>query len=75
MTVPQGPFRPGFFRSPLRGPWLTATSGVCRRVAVRVVSAGGPHVAAIWCSAVTGVRAAVGVYALGVALVVLGTIS
>jgi DMSO/TMAO reductase YedYZ molybdopterin-dependent catalytic subunit len=26
-TVPPGPFRPGFWRSPLRGPWLTAAFG------------------------------------------------
>lgn len=24
---PPGPFRPGFWRSPLRGPWLTAALG------------------------------------------------
>ena len=27
VTPPPGPFRPGFWRSPLRGPWLTAVLG------------------------------------------------
>jgi DMSO/TMAO reductase YedYZ molybdopterin-dependent catalytic subunit len=27
MTVPRGPFRAGFWRSPLRGPWFTAVLG------------------------------------------------
>ena len=27
MNAPPGPFRPGFWRSPLRGPWLTAVLG------------------------------------------------
>ena len=27
-TPPAGPFRPGFWRSPLRGPWLTAVLGL-----------------------------------------------
>ena len=36
---PPGPFRPGFFRSPLRGPWLTAALGSILLVLVAIVAA------------------------------------
>ena len=44
---PPGPFRPAFWRSPLRGPWLTAALGSVLLVLVTVVSATGflSHVA------------------------------
>lgn len=34
---PPGPFRPGFWRSPLRGPWLTAAFGLVLLVGVIVL--------------------------------------
>jgi DMSO/TMAO reductase YedYZ molybdopterin-dependent catalytic subunit len=44
---PPGPFRPGFWRSPLRGPWLTAAIGSVLLVLVTVVATTGflSHVA------------------------------
>jgi DMSO/TMAO reductase YedYZ molybdopterin-dependent catalytic subunit len=38
---PPGPFRPGFFRSPLRGPWLTSVLGTILLVLVAIVAATG----------------------------------
>jgi len=38
---PPGPFRPEFWRSPLRGPWLTAVLGSVLLVAVTVVALTG----------------------------------
>jgi DMSO/TMAO reductase YedYZ molybdopterin-dependent catalytic subunit len=40
-TPPPGPFRPGFWRSPLRGPWLTAALGSVLLVLVAVVATTG----------------------------------
>ena len=40
-TPPHGPFRPGFFRSPLRGPWLTSLLGSLLLVAMILVSLTG----------------------------------
>ncbi len=40
-TPPPGPFRPGFFRSPLRGPWLTSLLGSLLLVAMILVSLTG----------------------------------
>jgi DMSO/TMAO reductase YedYZ molybdopterin-dependent catalytic subunit len=37
MRTPPGPFRPGFFRSPLRGPWLTSAIGSILLVLVAIV--------------------------------------
>ncbi len=34
---PPGPFRPGFFRSPIRGPWLTSVLGLVLLVGVPLV--------------------------------------
>jgi len=34
---PPGPFRPGFWRSPLRGPWLTAVLGSILLVGVTIL--------------------------------------
>jgi DMSO/TMAO reductase YedYZ molybdopterin-dependent catalytic subunit len=47
MSPPPGPFRPTFWRSPLRGPWLTAALGSVLLVLVTVVAATGflSHVA------------------------------
>ena len=39
--TPPGPFRPGFWRSPLRGPWLTAALGSVLLVLVTVVATTG----------------------------------
>jgi DMSO/TMAO reductase YedYZ molybdopterin-dependent catalytic subunit len=39
--TPPGPFRPTFWRSPLRGPWLTALLGSVLLVLVAVVAATG----------------------------------
>jgi DMSO/TMAO reductase YedYZ molybdopterin-dependent catalytic subunit len=39
--APPGPFRPGFWRSPLRGPWLTAALGSVLLPLVTVVAATG----------------------------------
>jgi DMSO/TMAO reductase YedYZ molybdopterin-dependent catalytic subunit len=46
-TPPPGPFRPGFWRSPLRGPWLTAALGSVLLVLVSTVIVTGflSHVA------------------------------
>jgi DMSO/TMAO reductase YedYZ molybdopterin-dependent catalytic subunit len=41
VTAPPGPFRPGFWRSPLRGPWLTAVLGSVLLVLMTVVAATG----------------------------------
>lgn len=41
MSAPPGPFRPGFFRSPLRGPWLTSVLGTILLVLVAIVAATG----------------------------------
>src|SRR3954452_5282213 len=40
-TPPPGPFRPGFWRSPLRGPWLTSALGSVLLVLVAVVATTG----------------------------------
>jgi DMSO/TMAO reductase YedYZ molybdopterin-dependent catalytic subunit len=46
-TPPPGPFRPAFWRSPLRGPWLTAALGSMLLVLVSIVIVTGflSHVA------------------------------
>ncbi|WP_405945322.1 molybdopterin-dependent oxidoreductase [Streptomyces sp. NBC_00932] len=36
-TAPPGPFRPAFWRSPLRGPWLTAVLGLVLLFGITVV--------------------------------------
>ena len=41
MSAPAGPFRPAFFRSPLRGPWLTAAIGSILLVLVAIVATTG----------------------------------
>ena len=41
LPAPPGPFRPGFWRSPLRGPWLTSFLGTLLFVLVLVVGATG----------------------------------
>jgi DMSO/TMAO reductase YedYZ molybdopterin-dependent catalytic subunit len=41
LPAPPGPFRPGFWRSPLRGPWLTAALGSILLVLVAVVATTG----------------------------------
>jgi hypothetical protein len=38
---PPGPFRPGFFSSPLRGPWLTSLLGSMLFVLIAVVAVSG----------------------------------
>ena len=40
-TPPPGPFRPGVFRSPLRGPWLTSLLGSLLLVAMILVAVTG----------------------------------
>jgi DMSO/TMAO reductase YedYZ molybdopterin-dependent catalytic subunit len=40
-VTPPGPFRPGFWRSPLRGPWLTAALGTVLLALVSVVALTG----------------------------------
>src|SRR3954454_22348514 len=40
-TPPPGPFRPAFWRSPLRGPWLTAALGSALLVLVTIVAVTG----------------------------------
>jgi DMSO/TMAO reductase YedYZ molybdopterin-dependent catalytic subunit len=47
LPAPPGPFRPGFFRSPLRGPWLTSVLGSILLVLVVIVAVTGflSHVA------------------------------
>ena len=39
--TPPGPFRPSFWRSPLRGPWLTALLGSVLLVLVTIVAVTG----------------------------------
>jgi DMSO/TMAO reductase YedYZ molybdopterin-dependent catalytic subunit len=39
--APPGPFRPGFFRSPLRGPWLTSALGSILLVLITIVATTG----------------------------------
>jgi DMSO/TMAO reductase YedYZ molybdopterin-dependent catalytic subunit len=41
MKPPPGPFRPAFWRSPLRGPWLTAALGSVLLVLVAIVATTG----------------------------------
>ena len=41
MRAPPGPFRPGFWKSPLRGPWMTAVLGSLLLVLVTVVALTG----------------------------------
>jgi DMSO/TMAO reductase YedYZ molybdopterin-dependent catalytic subunit len=41
MRPPPGPFRPEFFRSPLRGPWLTAALGSVLLVLIAIVATTG----------------------------------
>ncbi|GAC1435374.1 MAG: molybdopterin-dependent oxidoreductase [Solirubrobacteraceae bacterium] len=38
---PPGPFRPGFWRSPLRGPWLTSLLGAVLLIAVPLIAVTG----------------------------------
>ena len=47
MNAPPGPFQPSFWRSPLRGPWLTAVLGTVLLVLVSIVAVTGflSHVA------------------------------
>ena len=40
-TAPPGPFRPGFFKSPLRGPWLTAILGSLLLIGMTIVALTG----------------------------------
>src|SRR5262245_31818407 len=37
LKPPPGPFRPGFWRSPIRGPWLTSVLGLVLLVALTLV--------------------------------------
>ena len=41
MKPPPGPFRPGFFRSPIRGPWLTSALGSILLVLIGIVATTG----------------------------------
>jgi DMSO/TMAO reductase YedYZ molybdopterin-dependent catalytic subunit len=41
IAAPPGPFRPGFWKSPLRGPWLTAVLGSILLVLVVIVAVTG----------------------------------
>src|SRR3954469_20089912 len=41
LPLPPGPFKPGFWRSPLRGPWLTAALGSILLVLIAIVAATG----------------------------------
>jgi hypothetical protein len=34
---PPGPFRPGFWRSPIRGPWLTSVFGLVLLIGIPVL--------------------------------------
>src|SRR3954453_6897062 len=47
LAPPPGPFRPAFWRSPLRGPWLTSLLGLALLALVGVVAVTGflSHVA------------------------------
>ncbi len=38
---PPGPFRPGFWRSPLRGPWLTSILGLALLIGIPIVAVTG----------------------------------
>ena len=40
-SAPPGPFRPGFWRSPLRGPWLTAALGSILLILIAIVATTG----------------------------------
>ncbi|GGU97970.1 membrane protein [Streptomyces albospinus] len=37
MPAPPGPFRPGFWRSPIRGPWLTSVFGLVLLIGIPVL--------------------------------------
>ena len=39
--APPGPFRPGFWRSPLRGPWLTSALGSILLILIAIVATTG----------------------------------
>ncbi len=41
LPTPPGPFRPSFWRSPLRGPWLTSALGSILLVLIAIVAATG----------------------------------
>jgi DMSO/TMAO reductase YedYZ molybdopterin-dependent catalytic subunit len=41
LPAPPGPFRPGFWRSPLRGPWLTSALGSVLLILVAIVATTG----------------------------------
>jgi len=41
IPAPPGPFRPGFFRSPVRGPWLTSVLGTILLVLIAIVATTG----------------------------------
>lgn len=41
LPAPPGPFRPGFWRSPLRGPWLTAALGSILLILIAIVATTG----------------------------------
>lgn len=41
MKAPPGPFQPGFFRSPIRGPWLTGVLGLILLVLTSIVALTG----------------------------------
>ena len=41
LPVPPGPFRPGFWRSPLRGPWMTTILGSLLLIGVTIVGLTG----------------------------------
>jgi DMSO/TMAO reductase YedYZ molybdopterin-dependent catalytic subunit len=41
LPAPPGPFRQGFFRSPLRGPWLTSALGTVLLVLITIVATTG----------------------------------
>ena len=41
LPAPPGPFRPGFWRSPLRGPWLTSALGTILLILVAIVATTG----------------------------------
>lgn len=41
LNAPPGPFQPGFFRSPIRGPWLTGVLGLILLVLTAIVALTG----------------------------------
>ena len=41
LPAPPGPFRPGYWRSPLRGPWLTAALGSILLILIAIVATTG----------------------------------